>query len=389
MSATPLGGGKPGASLNLQDYARFIPLVQQELQDRGVRVPPWGATEEECSPFTYAVIRALADLNLVREAAERQRVGPALADWMLGLGILQHLIDQDGMEDIFVTGGHVSVIRHGVAEALGILAPDEYFHNLAVRVADLRRRTLRAASPFVLVTLPGGHRFAATIPPVSATGTAIAIRVFPRTPLSLVDLVPDPSLRAQLIEMVQSLRVSLLVSGQPGAGKTTFLSALTAHLPTWAQVRVVEKFAELRYQGPPALFHLVTMEEQEEAPVTMADLVDVVTTRTRPHLVVVGEIVSDEATNFLHAANLGVRAWGTIHGNSAYDALLRLEDLAAATGHLPLAAIQTRIARTIQVIVHLDMDLATGQRFIREIATVQGLQNGRYELKHLFNAGEL
>ncbi|MBU0494227.1 MAG: Flp pilus assembly complex ATPase component TadA [Chloroflexi bacterium] len=379
-------GTRTDSSVGPVNLFALIPLVQEELQRRSFPVPSWGAPAAERTTFTAAIIRALGDRGLVQAPGERRQVGQTLADWMLGLGVLQSLIDQDGVEDIFVTGGYVSVIRRGVHEYLGPLAPDEYFKTLAVRVADLRRARLRAADPMVLVTLPGGHRFTAAIPPVSTTGTVISIRVFPQTPLALTELVPDEQLRSYLVGLAAKLPTSLLISGEPGAGKTTLLSALTAELPPWCQVRIVEKFAELRYQGPLPAFHLVTQEEYQDAPVTMGQLVDVFSTRTRPHLMIVGEIVADEAGDFLHAANLGVRAWGTIHSNSAYDALLRLEDLTVATGRLPLEAIQTRIARNIGVVIHLGMS-DQGQRFVREIVRVQGLREGRYELVTRYQRG--
>ncbi|MBU0495713.1 MAG: Flp pilus assembly complex ATPase component TadA [Chloroflexi bacterium] len=376
----PVTPGTSGQPLTLD---QLIEPVQAELHRRGVPIPRWGAPEGERQAFIAAIIRALAELNLVADPDQRRSIGQELADWMLGLGVLQRLVDQPGVEDIFVSNGHVSIVRHGRVEDLGPLAADAYFQRLAERVADLTHQVLSAANPFVLVALPGGHRFTAVVPPVSQNGTAISIRVFPRTPLTLADVVPDPDARAYLAELAGTLRTSLLVSGAPGAGKTTLLGALTDSLPDWAQVRLVEKFAELRYRCALPPFHLLTREDQAEGAVTMGELVDVVTTRTRPHLVIVGEIVADEAAHFLHAANLGVRAWGTIHGNSAYDALLRLEDLALGAGTLPLAAVQVRIARNIGAVAHLGLDHG-GRRFVAEIAAVQGLEQGRYILEPVY-----
>jgi Flp pilus assembly CpaF family ATPase len=107
----------------------------------------------------------------------------------------------------------------------------------------------------------------------------------------------------------------------------------------------------------------------------------------RPDVIVFGEVVGDEAVPLLDAMNLGKRVLTTIHGDSAYGALLRLEMLAMASG-LPLAAIQERVARGIDLVVH--MDRKGHHRYVAEVALVEGYDASanRYALRSLYRDGE-
>ncbi len=112
----------------------------------------------------------------------------------------------------------------------------------------------------------------------------------------------------------------------------------------------------------------------------MDEVLNVVVTRMRPDLLIIGEIVRDEAGRFLDAINLGKRAWATIHGNDALGALYRLETKALTIG-LPHQAIREQIAAGVNLIVHLRRDPDTGRRYVAQVARVKPqLIDGRYDL---------
>jgi len=93
--------------------------------------------------------------------------------------------------------------------------------------------------------------------------------------------------------------------------------------------------------------------------------------------------VGNEAVELLAAMNLGKKVWTTIHGNSAYDALLRLEDLAQGSG-LSERAIEERISRGIDVIAHFRKG---SWRYLEELVVVDGIDSaGRYRLRTLYDA---
>jgi pilus assembly protein CpaF len=268
--------------------------------------------------------------------------------------------------------------RNGRVEDAQVRAPDPYFYALAQRVAEMGGKPLRAANPFVLVDLPDGSRFTAMVPPLSKRGTAINIRVFTHRVLSLNDIVAAGTLtRPQadfLRQTVLERRKSILISGRPAAGKTTLLNSLLAILPQYTQLCGAETFEEIETSNAYEA-RAVVRDEAEAGRVSMAEVVNVLYTRMRPDVLVVGEVVNEEAREYLQAMNLGVVAHTTIHGNSVLDALLRLETLAREKD-VPLGAVRERIARGVGLGVHVELkqtsDESGWRRQVTEIVKVGG-----------------
>ena len=350
----------------------ILPQLQDALIRRGVSIPPWRANAKERADFAFAVARVLAEERLLPSNEARTAAGD-LANAMIGLGLLDPFLHEEGVEEIIVRNGTVLVGRNGQVGKGGITAPDQYFNALAQRVAEMGGKPLRAANPFVLVDLPDGSRFTAMVPPLSRRGTAINIRVFSRRVLSLEDLVQAEMLSQEqakyLDRIVKARRKSILISGRPAAGKTTLLNALLARLPEHTQLCGAETFEEIVTSNPFEA-RAVVRDQVEAGRVTMAEVVNVLYTRMRPDVVVLGEVVSEEAREYLQAINLGVVAHTTIHGNSVLDALLRLETLAREK-EMPLGSIRERIARGLGVGVHVDLKLSgEGKGWRREVTEI-------------------
>lgn len=385
----------------------LLPAVQEQVLIRGMPVPSWQATETERRRFVAAVAQILSEMRL--PGLHPGEAAAVLAGAMTGIGVLQPLLEQDGIEEIIVRNGFVQVERWGVIENVGTMAPDFHFEQVARRAADLGRRMMKGDRPYVLVDLPDGSRFTAIIPPLSRRGTAINIRVFARRTFSLDDLARlgtfsvresqlDENTVAEMAEIdvlppvARLLRTiaerngaTVLVSGEFGSGKTTLLNAMSMYVPDCIQLAVVETFEELRIAHPHPLRVVVPEGIEGDFP-TMDEVLNIVITRMRPDLLVIGEIVRDEAARFLDAINLGKRAWSTIHGNSALGALHRLETKALSSG-LPHRAIREQIAAGVDFVVHMRRD-NSGQRYVAEVARLEGLDaEGQYRLRYLYRTG--
>jgi pilus assembly protein CpaF len=402
----------------MQDEAikDLLPRVQMHILDSGVNIPGWEATTEEQRQFRAAVAQAMVKLRLDRDLPggndRLADVATRLAGMMTGIGVLEDLLPQDGVEEIIVREGFVQVERRGQIEDAGPLAHDGHFEQIARRAADLGRRTLKGNRPYVLVDLPDKSRFTAIVPPLSARGTAINVRVFAREVLSFGDLdtlgafaapiVRERGASDAFLEHVNGERIdglppvaqlliriaagnlaTVLISGEFGAGKTTLMNAMSLYVPDWVQLAVVETFEELKIHHPHPL-RVVVPGDRPDFP-SMDEILNVVITRMRPDLLIIGEIVRDEAPRFLDAINLGKKAWSTIHGNDARGALYRLETKALTTG-LPHQAIREQIAAGVDLVVHLQQDAWSGDRYVAQVVIVRGLDgDGRYDLQPLYD----
>lgn len=191
-----------------------------------------------------------------------------------------------------------------------------------------------------------------------------------------------------LERVVRERAATVLISGAFSTGKTTLLNALMAFLPPEAMVAVAESFREVRLPHAGCVRAVVPHFAGDDPDrLTLDEAVNAVLTRTRPDVIVLGEIVSEgEAREFLRAANLGVRGLATIHGNDARGALNRLADLATRR-ETPLEAVRRMAAAAVDLVVH--MARQGSRRYAAEIARVRGVDGkGEFVLDILYRAGE-
>lgn len=378
------------------DY--LLPAVQEELLRQNVPLPR-GEHDPTFSAFRSRIAAQIASL-LSRQEREQVGIMPIaqrFARMLVGIGLIEPLLEDEEVEEIIVRRGRVFVDRGGQIDDLGELAPDEHFYRVAAYVADTRAgRGLSPQYPVVLVDLPGGERFTAMVPPLSPEGTIINVRRWRVKRHSLDDLMqmdtfPGPrgrTLATTLVAIVRHLAASILISGAFSTGKTTLLNALLAHVREGVQVAVAESFRELDVRHPATARVVVPAFVREgEDRITLAQAVNSLLTRARPDLIVMGEITShDEAREFLRAANLGVRAMGTIHGNSAYGALVRLADLAVREGS-PLSSVRSQVAEAVDLVIHMQRE---GKwRYVSEVVWVKGVnERGDFELEPVYRYGQ-
>jgi pilus assembly protein CpaF len=381
----------------------MAPQVEELILERGITVPGWHAEDHARRRFQDQVAKLLVEARLVTHDDLVLDASHTLSQAITGLGLLQEYLERPDVEEIIVRNGEVLIEENGQVSSQGRPATDAYFERVARKAADLGGRGMKADRPFVLVDLPGGARFTAMIPPLSVEGTAINVRVFRKGMMTLGDLadsgtfkpppqgedrdhVPNdfapelPDVARFLAWTVHHNAATILISGEFSSGKTTLLNALTAYVQPTTMLSVVETFRELQIHHPYAARAVVPEPPPGKFP-TMAEVVNVLYTRMRPDLIIFGETVKSEAVELLSAMNLGKKVVTTIHSNSAYDALLRLENLGRASG-LPLPAIRERIGRGIDLVVH--MRRRGPRRYVEQVIRVKGVEDGKYQLEHLF-----
>jgi pilus assembly protein CpaF len=368
------------------DFTQIVRRVQEHCVECEIAVPRWrDAQDEELVAFHANVLRAIRALGLEVAEEDRQEMAQEVADRIRGLGVLQPFLEAEGIEEIIVRNGFVQTEQQGQIVDEGPLAPDEYFYRLSRRIADLAGEELSAEKPQIKVGLPDGSRFTATIPPVSRKGTAINVRRFALKSFTFDDLLERDSVDEETVEFLKeaarSMNVSVMFSGRPAAGKTTWLNAFSRYLPDDVQLSCIETFQELQMQVPHP-HHLVV----EEDPNVMADAINTTILRMRPDVLVIGEVVSKEALEYVMALNLGIVTHTTTHAKSARLALTRLESLSRGSD-IPWMERREIIASGLGLVVHLakEYDEREGRyrRFMRELLAVKGVRDGRYATETL------
>ncbi len=300
-----------------------------------------------------------AHLGSGRSLADPTATVERLVRSVTGRSPLRELLDRADVEEVFIEGEKVTFLEAGGAlHSLDTPTTEIENRQTIEQLIAATDRRLDAANPVAQARVLGGTaRLTVVIPPVgdrlSATIRRYALRR--QTLDSLVSLGSLTSNAADFLAAAMAANVSLIVSGPPGAGKTSFLSALISAAPIEHCVRACEEVRELHvplvhgsyYEARPA-----SLDGSGE--ISLRDLVKV-TLAMRPDLIVVGEVRGAEAFELTRAVNAGCGLACTIHANSASDALEALVNAALMAGeNVPERVVRKVFASSIDLVVHLD-----------------------------------
>ena len=339
-------------------------------------------------PTPAAVAAALRAEGAVLGDAGGPRRRPARARASSGAGPLDGAARRPGVTDVLVNGpsevwvdrgdglerAAVAVPRRGrgtparpAARRVG-RAPARRRRAVGRRAAARRhpaaRRAARRSSPGGHADLPARRSPAGVRRSTSwsARGTARA--------------AASPGCCARLV----AARLSFLVTGGTGTGKTTLLSALLSAVDrrpsAWCSSRTPASCG-------PTHPHVVRLEARPPnvegaGEVDLRDLVRQAL-RMRPDRLVVGEVRGAEVVELLAALNTGHEGGcGTVHANAPAAVPARLEALALAAG-LGRDAVHSQLAAGLDAVVHLVRD-RTGRRRVAEIGCLTRGPDGLVEV---------
>ncbi|MFW5472652.1 TadA family conjugal transfer-associated ATPase [Knoellia sp. CPCC 206450] len=299
--------------------------------------------------------------------------GERLRERVLGFGPLEQWVGAAEVTDILVNGdGSVWVDRGSGVEGTGQVLMASDARALATRLAGLARRRLDEAQPWVDAVLPGGVRLHAILPPLAEHGTHLSLRLARRQPVGVEGLRRLGSVGGEMasaLSRIVAARLSFLVVGGTGAGKTTVLGALLADCAPDQRIVVAEDVRELEPSHP----HVVRLQGRSAnvegaGAVTLVDLVRQAL-RMRPDRLVVGEVRGAEVRELLAALNTGHDGGtGTLHANGLDRTPARIEALGALAG-LDRDAVHAQLRGAVDVVV--EVGRVGGGRVVRAIGVTR------------------
>lgn len=305
------------------------------------------------------------------------------------LDVLQELLEDSSITEIMVNGwDKIFIEREGHLITWNkTFTSSGKLEDVIQQIVARCNRVINTLHPIVDARLENGARVNAVIPPVSVDGPILTIRQFPKEAITMKTLLEKQSITKQVLSFLLPLvkaRYTILIGGGTGAGKTTFLNALSAYIPKDERIITIEDNAELQIQGIPNLVRLecrmANIEDSQE--ITTADLLKTAL-RMRPDRIIVGEVRS-EASELLQAVNVGSEgSLSTIHANSCADMVSRLETLVLIHLNMPITAIRRQIVSGFDLFIHLGR-LRDKSRKVLEISELDGLKNGEVQLNPIF-----
>jgi len=251
-----------------------------------------------------------------------------------GYGVFDYLLKDDELEEISVVGvGRPLFVFHrkkGWLRTNCLLSSAQFAVDAVNKMARPLGRRVTFQNPRLSATLPDGSRLHAVVEPVAQSGVEITIRKFRSSPMTMLDVVNSGTISSEaaaFLWLCAYADVSMLVAGNTGSGKTTFLNALFSFIPLEDRVVVTEETPEIVVPQK----HAARIIANEELGIPLKDLVKD-TLRMRPDRVIIGEVRSRDEVAALFDSLLAGQARGsyaTFHANDAKEALTRLVALGA------------------------------------------------------------
>ena len=302
---------------------------------------------------------------------------------ILGLGPLEALLSDDGVEDIYILGPHrvVVVTADGRRRTVGLdFGGRERLMGLVRRALAQDGKRVDFARPFADARLRDGSRFHVSIYPCADPWPQIVIRrhrpLFAPGEDRLARLIGLGTLTPQaalLLRAAVGAKVPILVTGATAAGKTTMINALGGELDPLDAVVCIEDTRELNFPGRNVSYLTTRPPSPEgEGAVTQRYLVQQAL-RKRPEWIVLGEARGAEAWDFAQAGNTGHAILGSVHANSARDAVERYRDLCLEAGeNLRENVVLRGVVRAFRLVVYVELDSRLGRRVVKQITEVTG-----------------
>jgi pilus assembly protein CpaF len=304
-------------------------------------------------------------------------------------GPIYPFILDDTIEEIWINSPQrIFIARKGKSELTNLILTDIQVKELIDRTLMWSGRRLDLSNPFVDARLPDGSRLHVAIPEITAEHWAVNIRKHIAQNLTLAQLCDagllENSMAGFLIEAVKQGK-NILVSGGTQAGKTTLLNALASEIPYSQRVVTIEEVFEIAPRLPD-LIQLQTRSAnlQGEGEITLRRLVKE-SLRMRPNRIIIGEVREAEALDLLIALNSGLPGMGTIHANSARDAVLKLQTLPLLAGsNISHSFTVQTVASAIDLVIQISLGL-DGSRRVTEISALTGrTENLNIEMEELW-----
>ena len=305
---------------NILEYELKAPRIDETLVESFHRQLPAILEEHQ---------KALEGINQVG----LRKITYYLEKDLIGYGKIEGLINDPLIEDISCLGLNKSVFiyhrKYANARTNIIFTDEEELDDFMTRIVHRQGKHVSIAHPIVDLTLPGKHRLAVSFgKETTPAGTSFTIRKFKEDPLTIVDLIMnetiDESIAAYLWMLMEN-KMSVMIVGPTGAGKTTALNAIACLVRPELKMISVEEVQEINLpqENWVSTIARTGFGGDSEGEVTLYDLIKSAV-RHRPALILVGEIRGEEAYVLFQALATGHGGLCTMHADDVETVIKRL-----------------------------------------------------------------
>ncbi len=290
--------------------------------------------EEEAKEYLKKnVDRVINNYSIKIDDIAKEKIMYYVIRDFLGYGKIDVLMTDPMIEDISCDAAGVPIfIYHRNYESLktNLYFPvDDELDSFVIQLAQKCGRHISISRPLLDATMPDGSRLQACLArEVSSMGSNFTVRRFREEPFTPTHLVEFNTISAELAAyfwLAIEHGASAIIAGGTASGKTTTLNALGLFIPPQMKIVSIEDTREINLPHPNWIAS-VTRETvtEEDTRIGMFDLLKAAL-RQRPEYVVVGEIRGQEAVVLFQAMATGHTVYSTMHADSIFSVVHRLE----------------------------------------------------------------
>lgn len=311
-----------------------------------------------------------------------------------GLSAIDDLVKDDSVNEIWVNGAdHVWIEKGGLKKRL----KDRKFRNNDEVIRVMRqmlqydRKEINSTMPVAESKLLDGSRLTFAIPPASSY-PVMNIRKFKGFEVTEENVLRSRTIDREMLDWFKLIirgRANILVIGETGSGKTSFLKFLCDYIDPKLRVGTVESNLELKLTDKYPERNIFEYEAHEEIGVDLGMLFRLCL-RSSPDIIILGEARgSEESEALINSMRRGhPGSIGTIHTNSADTAIDDLMEMIMEDGKKrepPL--LKHRIANAIEFIVQAHRYEDGKRRIVRVTEVIPILEEdvfGKYKLNDIY-----
>lgn len=280
------------------------------------------------------VIKSHEGYFITNPVASMEKVKYFLKRDIIGFGEIDSLMHDTNIEDVSCSGPNMPIyVWHrnfdSIPTSVSFLSHQK-LNSFITRIVFKAGKHVSTAHPISDLALAGNHRISVLYQKeITPKGTSFTIRKFREDPYTIIDLISfgtiDLETAAYLWMMIEA-KMSIMIIGATGSGKTTILNAVAGLVSENDKLFSVEDVAEINlpHDNWFSLISRAGYGSNDEGEIGLYELIKS-GVRHRPDYIIVGEIRGSEAYVMFQAMATGHGGLCTMHADSFESASKRLQ----------------------------------------------------------------